>query len=130
MRFKSLSAKKAGGWLNASYSPYKSNLVATALVRYSWVIGSDPKIGNDSSFIDYGVSASYQKKKFDLALEFVNRHDFSQNQNYNRLAFVINYELTDEITLVSSFGRNFTEVNNIFALFGTKFGISNKRRKL
>lgn len=128
--FKSLSATKAGAWLNASFSPYKSNLIITALSRYSWVIGSNPKIGKDTSFIDYGLSVSFQKKNFDLALEFLNRHDFSQTQNYNRLAFVINYEISDEITLVSSLGKNFTDVDNIFTVFGAKFGISQKRKKL
>ena len=85
--FKSLSANKAGAWLNASYSPYKSNFIATALSRYSWVIGSDPKNGKDTSFVDYGISVSYQKKKFDLALEFLNRHDFSEKQKKYMVKF-------------------------------------------
>ena len=33
-------------------------------------------------------------------------------------------------TLVSTLGKNFTDVNNIFTVFGAKFGISNKRQKL
>lgn len=128
--FKSLAASKAGAWLNASLSPYKSNFIITGLTRFSWAIGAEPKVGQDSIFWDYGLSLAYQNKKFDFSLEFLNRQDFSQKQNYNRLAFVINYEVSDEITLVSSFGRNFTDVNNIFTVLGAKFGISNKRKTL
>jgi chaperonin cofactor prefoldin len=128
--FKSLAATKAGAWLNASYSPYGSDFAITALSRYSWAVGSNPKTGTDSSFLDFGLSASYKKNKVDLAIEFLNRKDFSLKEYYNRLAFVINYEISDEITLVSSLGRNFTDVNNIFSILGVKFGISQKKKSL
>lgn len=127
--FKNLAASKAGGWLNFHWKPEKFPLDILFLSRYSWAIGTNPKNKNDSSFLDFGVGLSYEKNKFDLHLEYVNRQDFSLKQNYDRIVFVANYQVFDEVTLVASLGKNFTNVNNIFTVFGTKIGISKGRVK-
>ncbi|MDA3615642.1 hypothetical protein [Polluticaenibacter yanchengensis] len=128
--FKNLASNKAGAWLNASYNPPNSDFNATLLSRYIWNIGESSATGKDSAFIDNGVSIAYQKKNLNLAFEYVNRIDVAVKDNYSRLAFVINYKISDEITLVSSFGKNYSEVSNIFTVFGAKFGIAGKQQNL
>lgn len=128
--FKKLSATKAGFWLNFHFKPEKFPLDILVLTRYSWNIGESEKLAKDSAYFDFGLGLSFENKKFDLHLEYVNRQDIIFHQNYNRLVFVMNYQILDEVTLVGSFGKNFDNVNNIFTVIGTKIGISKAKLKL
>jgi hypothetical protein len=128
-KFSSLANNRYGVWLNIAYKPAdKLPLSALGVFRYTKAI-SRLKIGVDSSFIDYGIAASYQQPKFDLQLEYVNRTDTENDDNYNRLVLVGNYLVAENLVIVASFGKNFSDVKNIVALFGVKFGISNERLK-
>lgn len=128
--FKNLQSDKSGIWANIRYRPKKCPIDFTGLARYSWTNNANPKIGSDSAFFDYGLSLSYQKPRFDLALEFVNRNDFSLKSNTNRLAFVVNYMVYDNIVIVASFGKDFDKVKNLLTVVGVKFGLSNEKAKL
>ncbi len=128
--FNNLLGNKAGIWLNFDFSPFKSGFDLLFVSRYLWSVNSNAKTGKDSSFFDYGVAVSYQKSRFDGSLECVNRRDMSLKKNYDRFAFIINFKLSDEITLVSSLGKDFSSVNNIFSLFGAKFGIGSSKVKV
>jgi len=128
--FKNLASNKSGIWANIRFRPNKFPLDITALARYSWANNANPKVGVDSIFFDYGVSLSFQKSKFDIAFEYVKRHDFSIKINNDRLAFVVNYIINDNVIIVGSLGKNFDKVNNILAVFGVKFGLSTEKIKL
>lgn len=133
--YKNLSSSKSGVWANIRWSPYfKSNTDDNApsfsligLARYSWASNASAKIGSDSSFFDYGLSLNFQKSRFDLSLEYVNRRDISIKKNYDRFAFIANYMVNENIYIVSSFGKNFDNVEDIIALFGVKFAISREK---
>ena len=125
--FKNLAATKSGVWLNLHYKPEKFPLDLLVLSKYSKSIG---RPGKDSAFLDFGFGLSYEKNKFDLHAEYVNRQDVSFHNNYNRVVFVANYQIFNEITLVASFGKNFDGVNDLFTLIGTKIGISKTRIKI
>jgi hypothetical protein len=124
-----LSANKLGSWLNISFSPPRFPLDIIGLVRYSKVFGSPSKTGSDSSFVDFGLSLSFLKANFDVAVEYINRHDFLAKADYNRFDFVANYQITDYVTLVASFGKNFGKVDDIISLFGIKVGLSKEKIK-
>ena len=125
--FKNLQASKIGAWLNGSYQPKDIDFSFTALGRYSKVVGASAKLNTDSIFVDYGIATSYTKNNFDITVEFVNRKDFISKINSNRLVAVLNYKVTDQITFVGSFGKNYSKVDDIFSVFGIKFGVSSKR---
>ncbi|MBL0183755.1 MAG: hypothetical protein IPP96_16300 [Chitinophagaceae bacterium] len=128
--FKNLQSDKSGVWANIRYRPKECPLDFTALARYSWTNNTNPKVGSDSAFFDYGLSLSFQKPKYDLALEFINRYDFSIKSNTNRLALVVNYMIYDNIVIVGSFGKNFDKVKNLLTVVGVKFGLSNDKAKI
>lgn len=122
--FSDLSTERSGLWANMRFRPQKFPLDLTGLFRYSWA--RSPK----SRFLDYGLALSFQQPSFDLELEYVYRKLVSLNKKTDRLSFVINYMVTDEIVIVSSIGKNFNKVGNLLTVFGVKFGISTERAKL
>ena len=98
------------------------------LVRYASTPGGSQS-GKDSAFVDWGASLNVQKSNFNLSLEYVRRHDVSLHQGFDRVAFVSNYALSENIILVASLGKNFTKVDNIITVFGIKFGMSRQAQK-
>lgn len=129
-KFSNLSNNRYGAWINILYKPFnKLPISALGVLRYTKAINGLVTEA-DSSFIDYGISAYYQNSKFDLQLEYVKRNDTKNDERYERLAFVSNYLIADNIIIVASFGKNFSDVKNVIALFGVKFGIGNERMKL
>ncbi|MFY0255466.1 hypothetical protein ACDQ55_16090 [Chitinophaga sp. 30R24] len=131
-KFSHLGNNRYGAWANFNYHPKDgSPFNALGVVRFTRAIAPAGKAsGQDSSFIDYGVAAAYNNNKFDLQLEYVRRNDVLNHGTYNRLAFVGNYLFTDNLVIVASFGKDFAAENNIIALFGIKFGISNEKLKV
>jgi hypothetical protein len=125
--YKQLSSNKSGVWANIRWSPEKSMLDFTGVIRYSW---ANQVNSSDSAFLDYGISMSYEKQKFDIALEYVNRRDLSLKQSFDRFALVGNYVINDNFTLVASLGKNFAKVDNIITVFGIKFGLGNQKATL
>lgn len=127
---RSLAAAKAGIWLHLRYTPDKFPLTFVGLARYTWGAGAVAHSGRDTAFFDYGINLSYQNEDFDIQAEYVNRRDFSERANYDRLAIVVNYQVIPGIVAVASLGKDFKRVNNVFALLGVKFGISREVAKL
>jgi hypothetical protein len=125
--YKQLSSSKSGVWTNIRWSPEKSMLDFTGLVRYSW---ANQVNNSDSAFLDYGISMSYEKNKIDISLEYVNRRDLSLKESFDRFALVGNYVINDNFTLVASLGKNFTKVDNIITVFGIKFGLGNQKASI
>lgn len=128
--FKKLSSEKSGVWANLRWSPSIVPLNFTAVARYSWANNTKPKAGKDSSFLDFGLSLNYELRKLSLAAEYVYRKDFSVNTNYARFAFVGNYALLENIVLVASVGKNFSNVEDIITVVGVKLALSRSRLQL
>lgn len=125
-RFKDLASSRSGIWTNIRWAPGKFPLDFIALGRYIWnnqdvYTGSFPY---NSQLLDYGLSANYQKGRFDLSAEYVNRHDLKNGQHYDRLAFVTNFMISDSFYAVAAFGKNFDRMDNILAILGIKFALS------
>lgn len=122
--FKNLEAQKSGVWANLVLSPSIIPLNIVGVARYSWANNVQPKSSKDSSFLDFGLSLNYETKKLTLSGEILSRKDFSINKNYTRYAFVGNYALTENIVLVASIGKNFSDTENMITSFGIRFGLS------
>lgn len=123
---KALAASRTGLWLNLRWSPKAIPFDLVALGRYSSTTGT----GNDlldSTFADYGLNFSYQQKFFDLAIEYINRRDIDRKTTYDRFTLIGNYQVSDRVIVVASFGKDFNNVNNVFSAFGIKFGLSKER---
>lgn len=127
---RTLSSARAGFWFNMRYTPDRFPLTFVFLGRYTRSAGQLSHSASDSVFFDYGINASYQNEDFDIQAEYVNRRDFSVKENYDRFAFVVNYQIIPGIVAVASLGKNFKKVNNVFALLGIKFGISREIARL
>lgn len=130
-KFSSLGNNRYGVWINVKWNPsYKAPFSVIGLVRYSKTVQSTEVSNQDSVFFDSGLALSYQKKSFDLQLEYVHRIDVSNYQAYQRTTLMANYMISDNVILVASFGKNFDKVQDIFAVFGIKFGLSTQRVSL
>ena len=119
-----LSVNKSGAWANFRFSPDDCPLDFVGVARYTFSTYKTKETNTDSSFVDYGVALFYSNTKFDISAEYLNRYDQSAKKNYDRLAFAVNYKLSDKIVFVGSFGKNFDNVENLFAIVGVHFGIS------
>ncbi|HMK04617.1 MAG TPA: hypothetical protein VK489_10515 [Ferruginibacter sp.] len=128
--FKQLSSERSGVWVNLRWSPIIVPVNITAVARYSWANNTNPKIGKDSSFLDFGGSLNYEFKKLSLAAEYVYRKDISLDKNYARFSFVGNYAITENIILVSSIGKNFSNVDDMITVIGVKFAVSRAKLSL
>lgn len=128
--YKNLASEKSGVWVNLRWSPAKNNLDFTGVARYSWVNNATPKTGSDSAFLDFGAALNYEKNKFNISFEYITRKDLSAKSNSTRFALVSNYALNENIILVASVGKNFSEVDNIITAFGIKFGLSRNKVSL
>lgn len=127
--FDSLSLNRWATWLTINWRPKGDDFYATILARYinSESI-SDLDISTD--FIDLGSRLNYDISKVTLSLEYIQRMNVT-NSIYDdyRLAIIGSYQINENIFITSTFGKNFSEVNNIVALAGFNFGFSKKKLK-
>lgn len=121
-----LNSNKMGAWLNIRHTPKNFPVDLVALLRYS-ASTNENELDNNTSFFDYGLSLSKQGETFDLQFEYVNRRDMTIDRNYDRIAFIANYQVIPGIIAVASLGKNFENVDNIFTSLGIKFGISRQK---
>jgi len=121
-----LNSNKVGAWLNIRHTPNGFPLDIVGLLRYSAATATIDSDKNQS-FFDYGISLSKQGDTFDLQFEYVNRKDFLIEKNYDRLAFVANYQIIPGFVAVASIGKNFDNVDNLFTSLGVKFGLSKQK---
>ncbi|HEY0066927.1 MAG TPA: hypothetical protein VGB46_06185 [Flavisolibacter sp.] len=122
--FRNLEATKSGVWANLRWSPSNSMLDFVGVARYSWAVNEMKLTPRDSSFFDYGLSLHYEKGPLNISAEYVKRRDISQKQNADRTTFIATYQLTPNMAIVGSFGKNFAQVDNIIAIFGLNIGLS------
>lgn len=120
--FKGLSNQRSGFWCNVHYAPTQYRVAFTGLLRYSWFTSNAIKTGIDSSFFDYGLAANYDVNNISVAAELVSRKDQGANETYWRAAMNVNYRLSDNISFVAAFGKNFGTNNNIITSLGIRVG--------
>ena len=127
-KFSTLANNRYGIWLNLKWQPYwKTPLSLVGVARYSKTIQPTEISKEDSAFFDGGIALSYQNNSFDLQLEYVYRNDIPNGKAYDRTTFIANYMVADNLVIVASLGKNFDNVQDIFAAFGLKFGLSKQK---
>lgn len=116
-------------WLSFNYRPNGGNFYFTALTRYI----NNEKFETyrvDADLVDLGIRFNYDIERFNVSLEYLQRLNFT-NQKYddNRIALIGSYRLSENFYLTSTFGKNFSNVNNIIALAGISFGFAKNEVK-
>ncbi len=116
-------------WMSLNFRPKGNDFYFTVLSRY---INNENYEGTNvkAGLVDLGTRLNYDILKFTVSLEYVHRMNFTRNifDDY-RLAVIGSYKLIDNIFITSTFGKNFSDVNNIIALAGLNFGFSQKKVK-
>jgi hypothetical protein len=127
--FHDLAIDRWAAWLSFNYRPKGNDLYITALTRY---------INNDNyknytvktDLFDLGTRFNYDINNFCVSLEYLQRMDFTNNVYSDfRVAVIGSYKISDNFFLTSSFGKNFSDVNNIIAMAGVNFGYSKSKIK-
>jgi hypothetical protein len=127
--FSDAKLNRWAAWLSFNWRPKGDDFYITALTRYI----------NNEKFEDYTVKAdlldvgtrlNYDILKFCLSLEYLQRFNLTKNNDSDyRIAVIGSYKLSDNIYFTTTFGKNFSDVNNIIALAGINFGISKSKIK-
>jgi hypothetical protein len=127
--FKDLDVNRWAIWISFNFRPKGDDFYFTLLSRY---INTENYEGNniEADLIDIGARFNYDISKFTVSLEYVHRLNLTADilDDY-RIAAIGSYQLAENIYLTSTFGKNFTDVNNIIALAGVNFGFSKKKVK-
>lgn len=114
-------------WISLNYRPNGDDFYVTVLTRY---INNEKfeDYRSKSDLIDLGTRFNYDISKFCLSLEYLQRLDLSKiNGRDNRIAVVGSYAFSENMYLTTTLGKNFSQVNNIIALAGINFGVSNTK---
>lgn len=129
---------KRAAWLNASLSiPINKDdyLHAIFYGRYgeeNVLVDTANKIFNRSSAFDYGIKVEYEKNKFSIAVEHINRKykDITALDG-QRTVGILQYKVDDNVTLFGTYGKNFSNLNNLITLLGVNwtFGSKNLQSK-
>ncbi len=126
---KNLKFSRWAAWLSFNWRPKGDNFYITVLTRYL----NNEDFGSYSTKAnlgDLGTRLNYDFSKFCLSLEYLQRMDFATKYfGDNRIAVVGSYKIMDNIYLTSTFGKNFSNVNNIIALAGINLGFSKNKIK-
>ncbi len=127
--FDSLNLNRWAVWLSFNWRPKGKDFYTTVLTRYiNFEEFNDTNIV--ANLVDLGARLNYDISKVTLSLEYINRMNFTTNNlDDYRLAVIGSYQVSDNIFVTSTFGKNFSDVNNIIALAGLNFGFSKKKVK-
>lgn len=127
--FDDLVLSRWAAWLSLNWRPNGDDFYFTILSRY---INNENYKGTNiqTDLVDLGTRFNYDISRFTVSLEYVHRMNFTSDIfNDYRIAVIGSYKLTDNIFVLSTFGKNFSDVNNIIALAGLNFGFSQKKVK-
>jgi hypothetical protein len=127
--FNDSALNRWASWLSFNWRPKGDDFYITALIRYinnekfeDYIINAD--------LLDIGSRLNYDISKFCVSLEYLQRFNLNKNNGSdNRIAVIGSYKLSDAIYFTTTFGKNFSDVDNIIALAGINFGISNSKIK-
>lgn len=116
-------------WLSFNWRPKGDDFYVTTLARYIYNKNFEDYVG-ESDLLDIGTRINYDISRFCISLEYLQRFNLTNNDNSdNRVATIGSYKFSDNLFLTATFGKNFSNVNNIIALAGINFGISNSKVK-
>ncbi|GCC52696.1 hypothetical protein SanaruYs_29340 [Chryseotalea sanaruensis] len=127
--FDDLELNRWAVWMTFNCRPKGDDFYFTILSRY---INSEKyeETNIEADLVDIGSRLNYDISKFTVSLEYVHRMNFTTDiLNDYRLAAIGSYHLAENIFLTATFGKNFSDVNNIIALAGINFGFSQKKVK-
>jgi hypothetical protein len=127
--FSNLERNRWAAWMSFNWRPKADDFYATALVRY---LNNEKheSYSTQADLLDVGARLNYDISKLCISLEYLQRINFTQSHGPDyRIAVVGSYELTKQIYFTATFGKNFSNVDNIIALAGINFGISNAKVK-
>ena len=83
-----------------------------------------------ANLFDIGTRANYDLNKLCLSVEYLQRFNLTKNNGSDyRIAVIGSYQLSDNFYFTTTFGKNFSQVNNIIAMAGINFGISKSKVK-
>ncbi len=122
-----ITLSRWAAWANLNWRPNADNFYLTILSKYTRNVefeGYDP----DTDLADLGTRFNYDFVPFTVSLEYIQRLNLTEDiyDDY-RLAIVGNYKISDSLYLTTTFGKNFTDVDNIIALAGINFGLSKRK---
>jgi hypothetical protein len=86
-------------------------------------------IGRNSS-VDIGFKAALDFSFLSIGIESINRYNNGAADIQNRTVGIINYKISDTISLNGAFGRNFDFPDKLVALFGINWGFGSETIKL
>lgn len=125
--FSDAKINRWAAWLSFNWRPKGDDFYITALTRYI----NNEKFENytvQADLLDIGTRLNYDILKFCLSLEYLQRFNLTKNNAPDyRIAIIGSYKLSDNIYFTTTFGKNFSDVNNIVALAGINFGISKSK---
>jgi hypothetical protein len=127
--FKYLKLNRWAGWLSFHWQPKDEDFYFSALTRY---INNEQfeEYTAKADLLDLGVRFNYDISKLTISLEYLHRLNLTQEDfNDNRIALAGNYRISDKLFITSTFGKNFSEVDNIIALAGINIGFSKSKVK-
>ena len=119
-------------WINAAFNlPLKNS-------GYLYIIGYG-RAGKENlltdtakrffirdSHVDIGVKLEYEQNKFSVGFEHIQRTYSSKTQyNGKRTVLIVQYKIDNNLNLYCTYGKNFTELNNLFTLFGINWAFGN-----
>jgi hypothetical protein len=73
--------------------------------------------------LDFGGRIEFELDKFSISFESIHRINRTNDKlNTNRNVGILQYKIRDDLFLSGTFGKNFGNVNNLFALLGLNWG--------
>lgn len=127
--FSDLELNRWAVWMSFNYRPEGNDYYITALTRY---INNEKfeEYTLEADLLDVGTRLNYDLNKFCVSLEYLHRLNFtSKGYSDYRIAVIGSYQIFDNFFITSTFGKNFTDVNNIIAMAGVNFGFSKTKIK-
>lgn len=127
--FNNLELNRWATWITFNFRPKGNDFYITALTRF--IINEKfEEYTLNSNLMDIGTRLNYDISKLCLSLEYLQRLNFTDKKYDDyRIAVVGSYRISDTFYITSTFGKNFTETNNIIALAGVNVGFSKAKIK-
>jgi hypothetical protein len=127
--FGDLELNRWAAWMSFNYRPKGNDFYITALTRYI----NNEKFNEytlKADLLDIGSRVNYDINKFCVSLEYLHRLNLT-GKSYSdyRIAAIGSYQISENFFITSTFGKNFTDVNNIIAMAGVNFGFSKTKVK-
>ena len=127
--FNDLAFSRWAAWLSLNLRPKGDDFYITTLARYINNEKYEEYIFN-ADLVDIGARLNYDISKFSISIEYLQRMNFTSKIYDNfRIAAIGSYKINENMYLTTTFGKNFSDVNNIIALAGVNFGFSNSKIK-